>query len=105
MAYIDRAGCNSFKVITKKPAYPYNQFPQTITSMTSGITISSVSENDTHFIILAEYTKDISSQLIVLGYSPGVPLAIAYNPTMPALYYTADECQTVEEVNNLFIAT
>ena len=64
--------------------------------MTGNVTIASVSENYTHFTIVCDYSKDITGVPIVFGFTPGIPLVIEYNPTMPALYYTGKECETVE---------
>ena len=89
---VEKHGCNSLKITANSPNFALSQIAQNILILNDGVHIISTAENGSNIEIVAQYSRDIINETILLHFSPGDLLHVEYNPDVPALYYSQNEC-------------
>ena len=105
-ASVTKSGCNSLRVsVTLNPILP--EFAEAHLLSVVALhheNISSVTENYDHLTgtitIDADYTGDISTRTVTLLSALGAS-TLPYDPLIPAVYYSEEECRGADVVQKL----
>jgi hypothetical protein len=82
----------------KSLKFTFTQISSNIRILNKHVVITNKVESGGLIYIYADYTANMINETIQLHFSPGEIVNITYNPTVPALFYTQEECNVSTQV-------